>query len=502
MYIERVPNRNSPPAVLLRSSHWDHGKIRKVTHANLSKLPQPLVDAIALLLRGGTVVGPGSLAVRILDWLARRHLQDGCLALYDLTSVWYTGEHCELARRGYSRDGKRGSRQILVGLLCDAAGRPVSAEVCAGNTATVPAQVDKLRRRFGLSRVVLVGDCGMLTAARIREDLAPHEELGWISALRAPAIRRLLRERRFDPEQVGDWQLARIESPDYPGERLLVCRNPRLRRQRGQRREALLQATEAALVEIRQAAQRRSSPLCGDALKLRVHTALGQYKMRKHFQVELGEGGLSWQRDSAKVAAEAALDGLYVIRAQVPPEQLDDAGVVRAYKSLAAVERAFRHLKTVDLELRPFYVRDPDRVRAHTLVCLLAYHLEWHLRQKLAPLLYEEQDRAAAERRRDTPVAPARHTPATEAKRRTRQTAEGDTVWDFRGLLGELGTLQRNRVRFQLPGESEHPEVRLLTEPSRLQRRVFELLQLRQRDILPSSATSARLPAKAATASA
>ena len=194
------------------------------------------------------------------------------------------------------------------------------------------------------------------------------------------------------------------------------------------------------------------------------------------------------------MAAEAALDGLYVIRAQVPPEQLDDAGVVRAYKSLAAVERAFRHLKTVDLELRPFYVRDPDRVRAHTLVCLLAYHLEWHLRQKLAPLLYEEQDRAAAERRRDTPVAPARHTPATEAKRRTRQTAEGDTVWDFRGLLGELGTLQRNRVRFQLPGESEHPEVRLLTEPSRLQRRVFELLQLRQRDILPSNATSARLP--------
>ena len=599
MYIERVPNRNSPPAVLLRSSHWDHGKIRKVTHANLSKLPQPLVDGIALLLHGGTVVGPGSPAVRILDsrpcghvaallggarqlglpallhvrpsrsrdlalalvlmrlllpasrlatarklapdaefaalnealglgpvseqqlydtldWLARRqpaieaklarrHLQDGCLALYDLTSVWYTGEHCELARRGYSRDGKRGSRQILVGLLCDAAGRPVSAEVCAGNTAdpaTVPAQVDKLRRRFGLSRVVLVGDRGMLTAARIREDLAPHEELGWISALRAPAIRRLLRQRRFDPEQVGDWQLARIESPDYPGERLLVCRNPRLRRQRGQRREALLQATEAALVEIRQAAQRRSSPLCGDALKLRVHTALGQYKMRKHFQVELGEGGLSWQRDSAKVAAEAALDGLYVIRAQVPPEQLDDAGVVRAYKSLAAVERAFRHLKTVDLELRPFYVRDPDRVRAHTLVCLLAYHLEWHLRQKLAPLLYEEQDRAAAERLRDTPVAPARHTPATEAKRRTRQTAEGDTVWDFHGLLGELGTLQRNRVRFQLPGESEHPEVRLLTEPSRLQRRVFELLQLRQRDILPSSATSARLPAKAATASA
>ena len=247
MYIERVPNRNSPPAVLLRSSHWDHGKIRKVTHANLSKLPQPLVDGIALLLHGGTVVGPGSPAVRILDWLARRHLQDGCLALYDLTSVWYTGEHCELARRGYSRDGKRGSRQILVGLLCDAAGRPVSAEVCAGNTAS----------------------------------------------------------------------------------------------------GALLQATEAALVEIRQ----------------------------------------------------AALDGLYVIRAQVPPEQLDDAGVVRAYKSLAAVERAFRHLKTVDLELRPFYVRDPDRVRAHTLVCLLAYHLEWHLRQKLAPLLYEEQDRAAAERR-------------------------------------------------------------------------------------------------------
>ena len=247
-------------------------------------------------------------------------------------------------------------------------------------------------------------------------------------------------------------------------------------------------------MEIRQAAQHRSSPLCGDALKLRVHTALGQYKMRKHFQVELGEGGLSWQRDSAKVAAEAALDGLYVIRAQVPPEQLDDAGVVRAYKSLAAVERAFRHLKTVDLELRPFYVRDPDRVRAHTLVCLLAYHLEWHLRQKLAPLLYEEQDRAAAERQRDTPVAPARHTPATEAKRRTRQTAEGDTVWDFRGLLGELGTLQRNRVRFQLPGESEHPEVRVVFQFvsvdftklfHELVRSLFELVHYCRRELGP-----------------
>ena len=553
MYIERVPNRNSPPAVLLRSSHWDHGKIRKVTHANLSKLPQPLVDGSALLLRGGTVVGPGSPAVRILDSRPCGHVaallgsarqlglpgllhvrpsrsRDLALALVLMRLLLPTSRLATarklapdaefaalnealglgpvseqqlydtldwLARRQPAIEAKLARRQIVVGLLCDAAGRPVSAEVCAGNTAdpaTVPAQVDKLRRRFGLRRVVLVGDRGMLTAARIREDLAPHEELGWISALRAPAIRQLLRAGHFDPEQVGDWQLVPIESPDYPGERLLVCRNPRLRRERGQRRAALLQATEAALAEIGQAAQRRASPLRGDALKLRVHAALGQYKMRKHFQVEIGEEGLSWQRNSAKVAAEAALDGLYVIRAQVPPEQLDDAGVVRAYKSLAAVERAFRHLKTVDLELRPFYVRDPDRVRAHTLVCLLAYHLEWHLRQKLAPLLYEEQDRAAAERRRDTPVAPARHTPATEAKRRTRQTAEGDTVWDFRGLLGELGTLQRNRVRFQLPGESEHPEVRLLTEPSPLQRRVFELLQLRQRDILPSNATSARLP--------
>ena len=257
MYIERVPNRNSPPAVLLRSSHWDHGKIRKVTHANLSKLPQPLVDGIALLLHGGTVVGPGSPAVRILDSRPCGHVaallggarqlglpallhvrpsRSRDLALGPVSEQQLYDTLDWLARRGYSRDGKRGSRQILVDLLCDAAGRPVSAEVCAGNTATVPAQVDKLRRRFGLSRVVLVGDRGMLTAARIREDLAPHEELGWISALRAPAIRRLLRERRFDPEQVGDWQLARIESPDYPGERLLVCRNPRLRRQRGQRR--------------------------------------------------------------------------------------------------------------------------------------------------------------------------------------------------------------------------------------------------------------------------
>lgn len=592
MYIERVPNRNSPPAVLLRSSHWDPSSrsVRKVTHANLSTLPADLVDSFAALLKGGVVIHPDSPHLRItegrpwgaaaavlgtarrlglpallhsrpsrqrnlalalvclrllapgsrldaagrlgpqassaclneslglgdvseqqlydtLDWLAagqprieaklaRRHLRDGCLALYDLTSVWYSGRRCALARRGYSRDGKRGSLQILVGLLCDAQGRPVSAEVFpghCGDPATVPSQIDKLRRRFGLRKVVLVGDRGMLTAARIREDLAPHEDLGWITALRAPALRQLLRAGELQPDRVGRWQLAQVASSEYPGERLLVCRNPQLQQERGRRREDLLEATERELAELRAAAARKQRPLTGDALTVRVHEALGRYKMRKHFEVATGPGALSWRRKADSLAEEASLDGLYVLRAKIPPEErMADEQVVRAYKRLASVERAFRHLKTVDLELRPIYVRHPDRVRAHVLVCMLGYYVEWHLRRRLAPLLYDEEDPAAAADSRGSPVEPACHSPTTTAKRRARATAAGERLWNFRGLLDELDGVQRNRVRIQLPGQPDQPEIRMLTEANDLQRRAFALLDLPLRENLPRQTTAAK----------
>ena len=579
MYIERVPNRKSRPAVLVRSSHWDRGKVRKVTHANLSKLPDQIVDSIALLLRGGTVVGPGSPAVRIvdsrpfghvaallgaarqlglsellhtrpsrfrdlsvalvllrllrpdsalptdrelgpdaefaalnealalgdvsernmdetLDWLtrrqpaveaklARRHLRDGGPAFYTLTSVVSTDDHYPPARHGYLQDGMHGSLRILFGLLCDADGRPVSAEVRTGHDAepaTVVAQVDGLRRRLGLRRVVLVGERGTLTQAGIRENLAPYENLGWIFAVPDLSVPRLLRELQFDTGQVGDTQVEQVESAACPGERLLVCRSPRLRRNRREWREALLKAAEVALEEIRQAVGRSATPLLGDALKLRADKALRQYNLREHFRIEIKGDALTWERDPVRLAAEEALDGLFVLRTRVQPEELDNVSVVRSYENLTALEGTFRHLNYVDPELRTFWTRDPGQRRALALVCLLACLLESQLRLQLAPLLFGGEDRAAA--------------PQSE-----RKNAEGDTLWDFRGLLAELGTLSRHRVRFQLPGQSEHSEVLLLTEPNASQSRAFDLLRLCPSDYLPDSETIARFPKHPGTVS-
>ena len=422
-----------------------------------------------------------------LDWLARRkpavetklarrHLPAGSFAYYALTSVANADNDCEFARHGYLQEGDRSGPQTLLGLLCDAEGCPVRVEVREGrmfDLATVAADVDSLRQRLGLSRVVLVGARGMLTEKRVREEIAPFDNLGWISALPAPAVLRVLSEARFTPEQVRDRGIERVESSSYPGERLLARRNPLLRRERSKGREALLEGCEAALQEVRQAMTRNGIPLRGDAMKLRADRTLRQYRMRKHFRVEIKGGELSWERDQAKVAADAALDGLYVLWARVPPEELDDVDLVRFYEHLAAAGRPFQH----------WHYTDPRRGQAYALIGLLAYYLELHLRRQLTPLLYEEEDCASAEPR-------------------ARLADDGETIWDFRGLLAELGTLPRHRVRFQSQRESNHAEVLLLTEPNALQRRAFDLLRIRASDYLPSTSTNVRLPEETGTASA
>ena len=579
MYIETVPNRNSPPAILLREGWREGGKVRKRTLANLSKWPPTLVEGLRVLLKGGAAVSrlddafdivrsqphghvaavlgtlrdlrldrmiagtdsperrrvlamivarildPGSklaaarglagatatdsLAETLeledcgeddlyaaMDWLlkrqdaierrlARRHLEDGALVLYDLTSVYLEGRHCPLGRRGYSRDSKRGKLQIEFGLLCDAEGRPVEVEVEVevevfdGNTAdpaTVGAQIDKLRRRFGFSRVVLAGDRGMLTEARIREDVRPAG-LDWISALRGPAVRSLVESGAVQLSLFDETDLVEIRSDAYPGERLMVCRNPLLAEERARKREDLLRATEALLDPIVAATTREKRRLKGeDKIGVRVGKVVGKYKMAKHFELDIEEDAFGYRRKPESIAAEAALDGLYVVRTSLPAGELGAEGAVRAYKRLSAVERAFRSLKTVDLKVRPVFHRTADRVRSHVFLCMLAYYVEWHMRQRLKPLLFDDHDPAAAEAARTSIVAPAQVSEAAKAKARRKRTANGLPVHSFRTLLGDLATITRNRVVPQVPG-AEPFEV--LTRPTALQREAFKLLGVR-----------------------
>ena len=561
MYIERVPNRNSPPAVLLRESFREGGKVRKRTLANLSKLPGEVVDGLRILLRGGValqsfddafeilrsrphghvaaVVGTARklglerlldrrpsrmrslalamVAARVLDprsklatarglgsgtqadtlgeelgcgdvaaeelygamdWLLRRrkriertlaakHVADGSLVLCDLTSVYFEGSKCPLARRGYSRDGRRGKLQIVFALLCDGRGCPVAAEVFRGNTAdpgAVAVQVEKLRTRFSLSRVVLVGDRGLLTKARIREDLSPAG-LRWITALRAPAIRKLVSGGDLQLSLFDEQDLAEISAPElYPGERLVVCRNPLLAAERARKREALLAATEGR-------------PLRGkDNIAVRADRALRSHKVGKHFTTTATEDGFSYERDEERIAAEAALDGIYVIRTNVSAEEIAAGDAVRVYKSLGRVERAFRSFKGVDLKVRPVHHRLERRVRAHVFLCMLAYYVEWHMRRALAPLLFDDDDPAGAEAARASPVAPARRSKAARAKAGRKRTPDGLPVHSFRSLLGDLATLTRNRVRPAVPGAMAAD---ILARPTPLQDRAFRLLGLR-----------------------
>ena len=423
-----------------------------------------------------------------LDWLgaaqeaiegglARRHLSDGTLLLYDVTSTYLEGRCCELARLGYSRDGQHDKLQIVVGLMCTPEGCPVAVEVFEGNTgdpATLAGQIGKLKQRFGLRHVVLVGDRGLITSARIAEDLAPAG-LDWLTALRAPAIHKLAAEG--GPLQLSlfdDRDLAEIESPDYPGERLIVCRNPALAQERARKRNDLLDATEQELQRIQARVRRARQPLKGAAkIGQAVGAVLGRRKVAKHFQITIADNDLSFTRHAASIATEAALDGFYVLRTNVAAHSLSTADAVLAYKSLARVERAFRSLKTVDLELRPVFHWAAPRVRAHVLLCMLAYYLEWHMRQALAPILFDDHDRAAGEALRPSPVAKALPSPAARRKARTRQTDDGLPVHSFTSLMADLATLTRNTVRF-----GRAATFPVLATPTNIQRRALDLLGL------------------------
>ena len=573
MYIESVPNRNSPPAILLRESFRQGGKVRKRTLANLSKWPPALVDGLKVLLKGGAALAAPADAVDILrshphghvaavlgtlrklrldrtlatapspqrqravalvaarilapgsklatarglaadtardslaevlgiddadendlyaamDWLldrqaavetrlAKRHLADGALVLYDLTSTYFEGRCCPLAKRGYSRDGKRGKLQIVFGLLCDRHGCPVAVEVFDGNTAdpkTLTAQIDKLRGRFGLNRVVLVGDRGMLTDARIRDEVRPAG-LDWISALRAPAIRRLANAGAVQTSLFDETDLIEIRSDDFPGERLMVCRNPLLGERRARKREELLRATEGLLDAVAAATRRCKGPLKGaDKIALRVGKVVGKYKMAKHFELDIGERAFGYSRKADGIAAEAALDGIYIVRTSLPPDELGAAAAVAAYKGLSVVERAFRSYKTVDLKVRPIYHYADRRVRAHVFLCMLAYYVEWHMRQRLKPLLFDDHEADAARAARTSVVAPAEVSDAARDKARSKRTAAGLPVHSFQTLLADLATIARNRVLLRLPNAEPFDVV---TRPTALQREAFRLLGVR-----------------------
>ena len=437
----------------------------------------------------GEVLGLGNIAEKdfyaAMDWLgkrqrriegklARKHLGNGSLVLYDITSSYYTGSHCSLAKFGYDRDGKGRFPQIIYGLLCNGEGCPVAVEVFEGNIAdaqTLGGQIQKIRQRFGLERVILVGDRGMITSARIREDLKGGEGLDWITALRAPEIHKLVEQGAVQLSLFDQRDLMEIISPDYPGERLIVCRNPFLAEERARTREELLAATEKRLSAIAAATQRRKNPLRGkDKIGLRVGKVINRYNVAKHFCLTITDNSFSYQRDEEKIAAEARLDGLYIIRTSVTENVMPSDAVVRAYKGLSKVEQAFRCLKTVDLKLRPIYHRLEERVRAHVFLCMLAYYVEWHMRRALAPLLFEEEDETGL---RSSVVAPARRSPEVRRKAAGKRTAEGLTVHSFQTLLADLATIAKNRVR---ASGAEKADFDVITELTPLQRRVFDLL--------------------------
>lgn len=574
MYVERVPNRNSPPAILLRESYREGKKVRKRTLANLTKWPKPLVEGLQVLLRGGAALDPEAgfevvrsrphghvaavlgtvrkvgldrllgprpiperervialICARILapgsklatarglreerlssslaeelrlgqvdeedlyaamDWLlprqgmieaalAKRHLEDGTLVLYDLSSTYFEGRACPLAQLGYSRDGKKGTLQIVFGLLCDRRGCPVAVEVFEGSTAdpkTVSAQIAKLRERFALERVVLVGDRGMLTEARIREELRGEEGLDWITALRAPAIRTLVEQGSLQLSLFDRRELATITSPEYPGERLIVCKNPLLGEERGRKREELLAATEQELQRIAQATRRPERRLQGkEKIALRVGKVLNRFKMAKHFTLEITEASFTYQREESAIAAEAALDGIYVVRTSVAESLLGEAPTVQAYKGLSKVERAFRSLKSVDLKIRPIYPHLAERVRAHVLLCVLAYYVEWHMRAELAPLLFDDEDPAAGEARRTSPVAPAQVSERAERKAATKQSDDGRPIHSFHSLLADLTTIAKNRIQVTMRGLTiETQTFDRITRPTALQQKALDLL--------------------------
>lgn len=412
---------------------------------------------------------------RIEAALAERYLTEGSLVLYDVTSTYFEGRKCPLAKLGHNRDGKKSKPQIVFGIMCTQEGCPVATEVFEGNTSdpkTLGAQIEKIRSRFGLSHVVVVGDRGMITQARIREELK-EEGLDWITALRAPAIRQLVKGGSLQLSLLDRRDMAEITDPAYPGERLIVCKNPLLADERARKREDLLRCTERELDKIVQATVRLSRSLKGrERIMRRVDRALDKFKMRKQFRVRIEERSFSYERDQEGIARESALDGFYVVRTSVARQTLSAEDAVRAYKGLSAAERAYRTLKSIDLKVRPIYHRLADRVKGHVFLCMLAYHVEWHMKRALAPMLFEDDRKDEGEALRNSVVSPARRSPGALAKSQKRQTEDGMPTHSFRSLLRDLATLTRNTVRLR----GADSTFTVCAAPTPMQRKAFDLL--------------------------
>jgi transposase len=572
MYIAVVPNRNSPPAVLLREGWREGNKTRQRTLANLSDWPQQKVETLRRLLRDEPMIslhdrfttqkslphghieavltmirkleleslissqpcrerdrvvamivqrliapvsklattrqwhsttlaeelGVGEASeddlYAAMDWLrerqeriekklAARHLQEGGLVLYDVSSSFYEGRTCPLAKFGHNRDAKQGLPIIVYGVMTNGEGCPVAVSVYAGNTGdptTVADQIDKLRAKFGLQRMVMVGDRGMLTQPQI-DKLKRHAGLGWITALTSTAIRQLVEQGALQLSLLDDKNLAEITAPEYPEERLMVCYNPILEEQRQRKRQALLEATEKSLQKIAQeVARRKKKPLSAAAIGVKVGKVLGRYKMAKHFECRIEEGSFAWSRRAEAIRQEENLDGIYVLRTSEPAERLSAEQTVRSYKSLAEVERAFRCLKGIDLLVRPIRHRTEERVPAHIFLCVLAYYVEWHLRRAWAPLLFEDEERWEQRPHRD-PVRSAQPSTSAQQKKQSHETAEGLPVHSLQTLIAELAN--RARVTFSLKPQNAEEEKTNLTfqqvpEPTPVQARAYELIRL------------------------
>ena len=572
MYIEKIPNRNSPPAVLLRESYREGEKVKKRTLANLSKLSDEVVDNLKLVLKGAkafkqdsipdnfqiirslphghiaAVLGTlknlglpqiisedssrernlviGMIVARLinpksklatargfhqetcssslgqilgidkadedelydcLDWLlskqekienklAQKHLLSGSLVLYDVSSTYLEGTSCSLGKYGYNRDKKKGKTQIVFGLLCDAKGCPIAVEVFEGNTKdskTLAPQIEKVRNRFGISKVIWVADRGILTTAKINESVKPVEGLEWITALTKPQIRQLVEAEAIQIGLFDEKNLVEFESEDYPAERLIACRNPLVAEKNKHRREGLLQAVEEELDKVVAATLREKRALKGeDKIGLRVGKILSKFKVNKYFDLEISENSFSYSRKQEVIDRETALDGVYIIRTSVSEEEMDSAGTVRAYKSLSQVEEAFRCYKSIDLKVRPIYHYREHRVKAHIFLCMLAYYVEWHLRKELAPLLFEDEETEIT----TTEVIKAIRSNAAKDKDNKKRNQEELPVHSFRTLLEDLATINLNKVEGNLGGESLRFEK--ITKPTQLQQRGLDLLKV------------------------
>ena len=574
MYITRVPNRGSPPAVLLRESYRDNGKVKTRTLANLSRWPEHKIGRLDRALKGlppadwdlseafeiarslphghvaavlgtaeklgipelidptpsrnrdlvlamliGQIIEPGSkLAIArglragtatstlgqildvsgadeddlydAMDWalerkdsietrLAARHLANGTLVLYDVSSAAFEGHTCPLGKIGHARDGVKGRLQIVYGLLCSPAGVPIAIEVFDGNTAdpkTLTAQIDKLKTRFKLTNIALVGDLGMLTSARIRDELRPAQ-LDWISALRADQIKVLVGDGALQLSLFDEQNLFEINHPDYPGERLVCCHNPALAEERARKRGELLAATEHELQTIAAATRREKRPLRGqDNIALRVGKVRNKFKMAKHFHLEITDDAFSFTRNQEAIAAEAALDGIYVLRTSLPTHTLGRDEVVLRYKDLADVERFFRTLNT-ELDVRPIRHRLADRVRAHMFLRMLSYYISWHMKQALAPILFTDNDKPAAAAKRTNPVAPAQRSDHALTKAARKRTHDNHPVHSFTTLLTDLATICANTIQ----PTHDLPAFTKTTTPTPQQRRAFDQLAVSHR---------------------